>query len=677
MSLPVVNLDDRKFQDLVDEAKRRIPKHCPEWTNHNLSDPGVALIELFAWMTELTLYQLNQVPDVFYTRMLNLMGFKPFPTTAARVDLTFWLVEPTTHAVVVPAGTRVATAGTLGETRVFSTLSFLVIQQPVLKASLTSTGNKNYLDVMGPLSDEKKPIVCFPRTKPGPDAGEPSTVLDPGDRDDPSAWYIGFENSLAGNAIRLDIEAKVKGLGVDPDRPPLKWEVSHTDGWLPCTVHKDETGGINRDGSIVLLVPQAHERQPLGQQNLYWLRAKLLEPAPGQPTYRESPQVLALGVASLGGSALAEHSDTVRDDILGVSTGQPDQVFVTRRRPVLPRPRLGGEEVIEVVQVGKRTAWQEVPDFRFSTKESTHVVWDDTTGEVRFGPSIRYPDPTLDRQQHGAIPPEGAQIVAKAYRCGGGAAGNVPKGTLTAMRTTIPYVASVENLKPAEGGVDAETVENAKRRGPQSLRSGTRAVTVSDFELLAKQADPAVAHVRCVPPRTSGNPPRTTGDPIRVLVVPKIDKPHDLLELDDLDLPPEMVEGLTTYLDERRILGTTVEIGTPFYQGVTVAALVVARAGREAATVKKRVLDALYGFVNPLTGGVRGEGWPFSADLNAASVIQLIEAIEGVERVDDVLLFGYDLRNKKRLGVGQAQLRLAPDSLFLSASHQVVVRADQ
>ena len=46
-------LDDRQFQDLVDEAKKRIPQFCPEWTDHNVSDPGVTLIELFAWMTDL------------------------------------------------------------------------------------------------------------------------------------------------------------------------------------------------------------------------------------------------------------------------------------------------------------------------------------------------------------------------------------------------------------------------------------------------------------------------------------------------------------------------------------------------------------------------------------------------------------------------------------------------
>ena len=61
--LPDIQLDDRRFQDLVSEARLRITRSCPEWTEHNVSDPGVTLIELFAWMTEMTIYRLNRVPD--------------------------------------------------------------------------------------------------------------------------------------------------------------------------------------------------------------------------------------------------------------------------------------------------------------------------------------------------------------------------------------------------------------------------------------------------------------------------------------------------------------------------------------------------------------------------------------------------------------------------------------
>ena len=101
MPLPAPDLDDRRFQDIVDEAKRLIPQYCPEWTNHNVSDPGVALIELFAWMTEMVLFRLNQVPERLYVHFLNLVGIEPFPPSAARADLTFFL-----SAVLEPPGRR-------------------------------------------------------------------------------------------------------------------------------------------------------------------------------------------------------------------------------------------------------------------------------------------------------------------------------------------------------------------------------------------------------------------------------------------------------------------------------------------------------------------------------------------------------------------------------------------
>ena len=79
MALPVPNLDDRRFQDLVDDAKRLVQQRCPEWTDHNVSDPGVTLIELFAWMTDQVVYRLNRVPDRHYVKFLELIGVTPVP----------------------------------------------------------------------------------------------------------------------------------------------------------------------------------------------------------------------------------------------------------------------------------------------------------------------------------------------------------------------------------------------------------------------------------------------------------------------------------------------------------------------------------------------------------------------------------------------------------------------
>ena len=112
MPLPTPMLDDRKFQDIVDQAKRLIPRYCPEWTDHNVSDPGVALIELFAWMTDLLLYRTNQVPDKMYVRFLEMIGVQLRPPRAATAPVTFYLSAPQTLEVLIPQDTEVATLRT-------------------------------------------------------------------------------------------------------------------------------------------------------------------------------------------------------------------------------------------------------------------------------------------------------------------------------------------------------------------------------------------------------------------------------------------------------------------------------------------------------------------------------------------------------------------------------------
>src|SRR3954454_10338014 len=128
MALTAPNLDDRTFQDLVDDAKRHVQQSCPQWSDHNVSDPGVTLIEAFAQMVDQLIYRLNRVPDRHYGKFLELVGVRLRPPSAASGNVTFWLSAPQPQTVSVPAGTEVATPRTaVDDPVVFTTMHELQV----------------------------------------------------------------------------------------------------------------------------------------------------------------------------------------------------------------------------------------------------------------------------------------------------------------------------------------------------------------------------------------------------------------------------------------------------------------------------------------------------------------------------------------------------------------------
>jgi hypothetical protein len=104
MPLTAPDLDKRRFDDLVREARERIPRYTPEWTNFNDSDPGMTLVKLHAWMTETILYELNRVPELNYIKFLDLIGVTPEPAHPALTELEFKLerLDKPDDALVVP-----------------------------------------------------------------------------------------------------------------------------------------------------------------------------------------------------------------------------------------------------------------------------------------------------------------------------------------------------------------------------------------------------------------------------------------------------------------------------------------------------------------------------------------------------------------------------------------------
>src|SRR5215218_9802408 len=157
MPLPAPNLDDRTFQDILDEARRLIPQYCPEWTDHNLSDPGITLLELFAWMTDLLLFRLNRVPERNYIKFLDLIGLRLQPARPATADISFRLTAAQAEDVVIPQGTEIGTVRT--ETREsisFATDRDLVVRVPQLAHILAGRGGTRFNDYQRALDDPRQ-----------------------------------------------------------------------------------------------------------------------------------------------------------------------------------------------------------------------------------------------------------------------------------------------------------------------------------------------------------------------------------------------------------------------------------------------------------------------------------------------------------------------------------------
>lgn len=647
MPLPAPNLDDRRFQDLVDDAKRLVQRRCPEWTDHNVSDPGVTLIETFAFMVDQLLYRLNRVPERHYLKFLDLLGVKPFAPTVASGEVTFWLSAARDTPVVVPPGTHVATVRMETEDPVtFETVEELAIVPCRLDRVLTVPAGGEAADRTGELGGAD----YFPCFSNPPAAGDVA--------------LFGLTDPVPGCAVLLRMDWVVAGRGVDPTDPPLVWEAWTEGGWQPCGIERDGTGALNRAGELVLHVPNGHAASVIGRRRAGWLRCRLLEPVEGQTFYHAPPRLRTAEAATLGGSVRAVHAELVVEEMLGLSEGVPGQRFPVQRPPIVI-----GDEPIEVEVAGgdSWTVWREVPDFAESGPQDRHVTVDRASGEVAFGPAVRQADGTL--RQFGAIPPKAAPIRVPRYRTGGGRRGNVAANSLTVLRDPVPFVSTVTNRAAATGGVDGESLAETSTRGPLTLRTRERAVTAEDYEQIARQAAPEALRVRCVPAGEGSAA-------VRVLVVPALGEhshsDDDSARFASLRIRDETLTRISDALEERRCVGAQVLVEPPFYQGVTVVAALRARGRAGWSQLRDRALRALYDYLNPVDGGPEGTGWPFGRPIQSGEIYAVLQRVEGLDLVEDVRMFGADPVTGDR-GDAVQRIDLAPHALVFSYAHQVRV----
>ena len=663
MALPVPNLDDRTFQDLVSEARSRIPRYCPEWTDHNLSDPGITMIELFSWMTEVLLYRLNKVPEKNYITFLDLIGVRLSPATPATTDMTFYLSAPQPNEVSIAKGTEVATVRTeTQEAIVFTTTEELCIKVPTLEHFLLTRDGENFVDFTQELNKGKYHDLF--REVP----------------QENNAFYIGFTEPLGGHVVALTFDCQMaKGVGINPDDPPLVWE--YWDGalqdWQPFDrkaeslgwLESDATGAFNRRGDVVLHIPHTFAPNTVSLRRAHWIRCRIIEPQANQAAYGASPAIASVSVVSKGGTIGASHGVLVVGEELGSSNGDPGQLFQLENNPILALDK--GEVVAVRNDDGTYDDWEEVADFSQSSPQDKHFLCDSGTGEIRFGPGIRQTNGEV--RQYGAIPKKGKTVKMAAYRYGGGSVGNVGKNSLSVLKSSIPYVAAVTNRRAASGGTDPESVESAKMRGPQMFRTRNRAVTESDFEFLALESSPSVARAKCVQPRESGD--GSGGPPpgvVMIQLIPHVSVKEGRIPPEQLDLSRAAKEEVQAYLDDRRMLCTMLVISAPTYHWVSVEARVKAKSKVDPGELRVTVENELYRFLNPLTGGPEGKGWPFGRDLIISEVYSCIQHVEGVEYVETAQIYPVEMPERNR-GDETQRIMLPMTDVLCSYEHDITV----
>ncbi len=428
------------------------------------------------------------------------------------------------------------------------------------------------------------------------------------------------------------------------------WEYWNGRVWDALSVD-DETLGFSSSGFVFFVPPEDWTISSKFTEERFWLRARL-----EMGGYVKPPRLRRI----LTNCIDAFNHETIRNETLGASDGTPLQKVKLLRGPVLE------DEVIEVrekqappadelVELGDNAVtkaepenaqsnevwvrYRRVESFFASGPRSRHYVLDYSNGEILFGDGRR-----------GIVPPEGKNsIVARAYRVGGGATGNVNAGTLTSLGRSLAYIDSVNNPLSATAGADRETVEEAKTRAPHTIKSRDRAVTAEDYEMLALRASTTLARARCVPDRTNRGH-------VTVALVPKGETRGE--ELTRRLVPSnEVLRFVRRYLDERKLVGSVLSVVKPRYKDLSLRVMLIRRTVGTSDRLRKEIELKLRRFLHSLAGGRDGKGWEFGRPVLKAELIHVIEEVPGVEGVDQL-----ELRDEAR-NVAVEHIRLEDDEL--------------
>jgi baseplate J-like protein len=672
------SLDDRAYDDLVEEVLARIPAHTPEWTNPQPGDPGRTLVELFAWLVDTLLYRANLIPERQRLAFLRLLGAQMQAAVAARGLVAVRLDEENATDSVELAP-RAVLKGPVD----FETLSELTVLpvtgEAYLKRPLSASEGRDLGPVLAGLRQVYRlgakgvGYVTTPVFPAG--AADPAGVDLVHGTVDGALWIallaakkeqvaavrktLGGDDGGGGTQrlLSVGIAPALRIAGLEErigERARLRhvWEV--TTGrepggepeYLPLDVIADTAQSLSRRGVVRLALPGsddlgAPENDVLRNLNagvgrhrpprlddpdraarlVAWLRLRPTEP------------VAQLALSWVGVNAVeVDQRRTLSGRVFGQSDGTADQVFQ------LPAQSVERETlVLQVEEPGQGyLPWRTTDDLATSGRDDAAFELDAEAGAVRFGDGVR-----------GRIPPFEARLRIAQMRSGGGRAGNVPAGSLAEIKArdfagnpvTRKLVAA--QPLPTDGGADAESLADAERRIPALLRHRDRAVTGEDFRRLAADT-PGVSLGRVeVLPRFKPQQRRSdVPGVVSVLVLPfkgQTQPPNPRA-----DRP--LIESVFAYLDTRRPLTCELYVIGCEYVPLSLGVGIAVRDGFAHDQVVNDVRDALRRALWPLPpGGPDGGGWPLGRPVGDRELEVVVARVPGVAAVSGVNLFRRDV----------------------------------
>jgi hypothetical protein len=571
-------IDDLSFADLLRIALEDAPGASQgRWTVHGPVDPGITLVELFAWQLEQRLFMAEPVTDPVIRASLRLLGVaEPAPTRAAGAVFRFL---PVPETVELPAGT-------------------------VMNLDRDAAGRSFTLD---------EPVSVLPMG----DIEVGGQLRAGGDTLELRHHYTGPRLGNQAISLLIDVEAAA---GVPPswselavDVPPaaeLVWTAAGPDGRETPVDVIDETGGFRRSGLLRTRWPQVWNA--VGPE-LCRLRARAV-----RASYTEAVVVRGVYANAVSASHRQPQRLDVRDQLEAFLPLPGQRLALPGTEGTLMHGP--GEVSLRVTEIdGTEQEWNSVSDWTWVGPGDRVLVVDRARGELVFG------DGRLGRILR--VKP-GAPATVK-FAVGGGDVGNVGSCS-TWVRDGGSELAM--NPLSAEGGHEAEPLEVATQRAAGDLAQADRTVTVTDAEDLAL-ATPGLGVERAH--ATVGLHPEFLCEDVptavSVTVVPHAERPAGDPEKWTRAPHPDdgALAAVAAQLRSRRLIGQEMFVLPPSYRRLTVW-LTVSQTSQNDL-LETRIKDALLQFLDPLVGGSDRHGWPFGGVVRPSALIGVVRSALGPE----------------------------------------------